>query len=416
MTACLTLKTNSIVAVLANPGLEHGKDPASAINSPNAGPCVYHKVRTDLVCPPLGAQEIDRMAAEALAAGTRQKVLIVASLVLLTVASPLARAAEAADMQTPVAPVPAVTAQATESGSITGVVVGSDDTVYEGAVVTLEPLRRSSTTDAMGSFRFDAVPAGQYTLTVSAPGFQTAHQAITLSAGEPLALPGIPLEIAATTTQVTVTSDDREIAIEEVHAEEHQRVFGVIPNFYVVYDKNAPPLTTRQKYELAWRSSIDPFTFIGTGAEAGIQQATNAFSGYGQGAAGYGDRFGADFGDNLLGTYLGSAVFPSIFHQDPRYLVLGSGTVRHRTLYAIANAVICRGDNGKWQFNYSGIMGSLIAAGVSNFYYPAVNRHGASLTFENFGIGLGASAASNIFQEFFVRKFTPHAHPQTDTP
>ncbi len=316
--------------------------------------------------------------------------------------------------QTPTQPVAASeTATTSSPGSVTGVVMGSDGAVYEGATVALG--QRTTTTDADGRFQFSSVAPGSYELTVSASGFDPRKQSLTLHSSEPLALPDIVLEIAATTTDVRVTETAQEIATEEVHAEEHQRVFGVIPNFYVVYDRNAPPLTKRQKYDLAWRSMIDPFTFIGTGAEAGIQQATNAFSGYGQGAVGYGDRFGADFGDNLLGTYLGSAVFPSIFHQDPRYLVLGSGTVRHRTLYAIANAVICRGDNGNWQFNYSGIMGSLIAAGVSNFYYPAVNRHGVSLTFENFGIGLGASAASNIFQEFLVRKLTPHARPQNDT-
>ncbi len=318
--------------------------------------------------------------------------------------------------QAPGVAVPAMTEQATETGSITGVVMGSDDSVYEGATVMLEPLKRTATTDAMGSFLFAAVPAGRYTLTVTAPGFHTAHQSVTLAAGEPLALPGIVLGMEGVTTQVMVSGDEREIATQEVHAEEHQRVFGVIPNFYVVYDKNAPPLTKRQKYDLAWKSIIDPFNFIGTGAVAGIQQATNAFSGYGQGAVGYGDRYGADFGDNVMGTFLGGAVFPSIFHQDPRYLVLGTGTTRHRILYALANAVICRGDNGHWQFNYSGLLGSLAAAGISNVYYPAVNRHGASLTFENLGIGIAASGASNIFQEFLVRKLTPHAHAQTDTP
>ncbi len=304
----------------------------------------------------------------------------------------------------------------TATASVTGIVIGSDGAVYEGASVTLAPSQLTTTTDTDGRFQFSSVPPGNYELPVSAQGFDPKKQSITLRAGEPLSLPDIVLQIEAITTDVRVTETSQEIATEEVHAEEHQRVFGVIPNFYVVYDRNAPPLTTRQKYDLAWRSSIDPFTFIGTGAEAGIQQATNSFSGYGQGAAGYGDRFGADFGDNLLGTYLGSAVFPSLFHQDPRYLVLGSGTIRHRTLYAIANAVICRGDNGNWQFNYSGILGSLIAAGVSNFYYPAVNRNGASLTFENFGIGLGASAVTNIIQEFIVRKLTPKAHRQNDTP
>lgn len=304
-----------------------------------------------------------------------------------------------------------------EPGSITGVVMGSEDAVYEGATVTLEPLHRKTTTDGMGSFRIADVPPGRYTLVVAAPGFKTARQALTLDAGQPLALPAIRMEIAPTTTQVLVTPDEREIATQEVHAEEQQRVFGFIPNFYVVYDKNAPPLTKREKFHLAWRTMIDPFTFVGSAAVAGVQQATDAFSGYGQGAEGYADRFGADLGDNEIGTFLGGAVFPSLFHQDPRYLVLGpSSTTRHRIWYALENAVICRGDNRKFQFCYSGLLGSLAAAGISNFYYPAVNRHGASLTFENLGIGIAASGASNIFQEFFVRRWTPHAQVQTDTP
>ncbi len=367
-----------------------------------------------------------RMTAERCAVGKRQGWWValallatmsgVASAAVTAAASAASADTPAMTMQAPGVAGLAVTVPATETGSITGVVMGSDDAVYEGATVMLEPLKRMATTDSMGSFLFAAVPAGRYTLTVTAPGFRTAHQSVTLAAGEPLALPGIVLGMEDVTTQVMVNGDEREIATQEVHAEEHQRVFGVIPNFYVVYDRNAPPLTKREKYDLAWKSIIDPFNFIGTGAVAGIQQATNAFSGYGQGAVGYGDRYGADFGDNVMGTFLGGAVFPAMFHQDPRYLVLGTGTTRHRILYALANAVICRGDNGHWQFNYSGLLGSLAAAGISNAYYPAVNRHGASLTFENLGIGIGASGASNIFQEFLVRRLTPHAHAQTDTP
>ena len=373
------------------------------------------------------------MTAEGQAAGMRHNLWAVAAGMVLFVcvgALPAETPAQSAPgaatqsvVQTPAVPdaaaqaiANAATGDSAALGSITGVVMGSEDAVYEGATVTLKPLDRKTTTDGMGSFRFADVPPGHYTIEVAAPGFKSAQQTLTLEAGEPLALPGIRMEIAATTTQVLVTPDEREIATEEVHAEEQQRVFGFIPNFYVVYDKNAPPLTRREKYHLAWRTMIDPFTFVGSGAVAGVQQATNAFSGYGQGAVGYADRFGADLGDNEIATFLGGAVFPALFHQDPRYLVLGSGTTRHRIWYALENAVICRGDNRKFQFCYSGILGSLAAAGISNAYYPAVNRHGASLTFENLGIGIAASGASNIFQEFVVRRFTPHAQAQTDTP
>jgi hypothetical protein len=71
--------------------------------------------------------------------------------------------------------------------------------------------------------------------------------------------------------------------------------------------------------------------------------------------------------------------------------------------------VICKGDNGHWQANYSGILGSLAAGGISNLYYPAKNRDGAELTFENTLIGIGETAAVNVLQEFLIRRLTPNA-------
>ena len=104
---------------------------------------------------------------------------------------------------------------------------------------------------------------------------------------------------------------------------------------------------------------------------------------------------------------IGGAILPSLLKQDPRYFYKGTGTTRSRILYAIANSVICKGDNGRWQANYSGILGSLAAGGISNIYYPASNREGASLTFEEALLGIAGGAAQNLFQEFLVRKLTP---------
>jgi hypothetical protein len=58
--------------------------------------------------------------------------------------------------------------------------------------------------------------------------------------------------------------------------------------------------------------------------------------------------------------------------------------------------------------NYSAIVGGLAAGGISNLYYPASNRHGVGLTFENSAVGTATSALANLFQEFVVRKLTPH--------
>jgi hypothetical protein len=206
---------------------------------------------------------------------------------------------------------------------------------------------------------------------------------------------------------VQVVAPRAEVAEAEIKVEETQRVFGVIPNFYVSYIPDAAPLNTKQKFELAWRTTIDPVTFALTGAIAGIQQAENAFSGYGQGAQGYGKRYGASYADLAVGTFIGSAIFPSLLKQDPRYFYKGTGSIRARALYAIANALICKGDNKRWQPNYSNVLGSFAAGGISNLYYPAQNR-GAALVFENAGIGIGSTAAANVLQEFLIRKLTPN--------
>jgi hypothetical protein len=221
--------------------------------------------------------------------------------------------------------------------------------------------------------------------------------------------------LATNVTEVRVELSTIEIAQEQMKDEEKQRVLGVIPNFYVTYVPNAAPLTPKQKYNLAWKLNIDPVSFLSAGAVAGIQQARNEFSGYGQGVQGYAKRYGATYADFTISNFLGSAVFPSIFKQDPRYFYKGTGTTKARVLYALANAVICKGDNGHWQANYSGILGSLAAGGISNLYYPPSDRNGPALTFENTAIGIGSTAVFNLMQEFVLRKLTSNV-PNTPKP
>jgi hypothetical protein len=228
-----------------------------------------------------------------------------------------------------------------------------------------------------------------------------------LHAGESFEEPAVVLPLAPTASEVRVTASQVEIAQEQIKMEETQRIFGVIPNYYVSYAPNPVPLTDKQKFELAWKTSIDPVSFLAAGAFAGVQQAANTFSGYGQGAAGYGERFGANFADNFIGTMIGAAMLTSLLKQDPRYFYKGTGTTQSRVLYAIANSVICKGDNGHWQPAYSAILGGLAAGGISNLYYPASDRVGVKLTFDNALIGTAEGAAQNIFQEFFIRRLTP---------
>ena len=265
------------------------------------------------------------------------------------------------------------------------------------------------TTGDDGQFVIVNAAPGAFQLTFSGPSFAAQNYSGTLHSGEVLEVPKITLQLATEVTEVHVQESTVEIAQEQMKDQEKQRVLGVIPNFYVTYEgEDAAPLNPRQKFELAWKSTLDPITFAITAGIAGVQQATNAYKGYGQGAQGYGKRYGASYADIVTSTFIGGAILPSILKQDPRYYYRGTGTFRSRFWYSISQTFICKGDNGRWQFCYSSVLGSLAAGGLSNAYYPDTDR-GVGLTFQNFGIGLGATAGVNLLQEFVLRKLTPHA-------
>ena len=311
------------------------------------------------------------------------------------------------------APVGAQVPEQQASGSISGTILDQTGGAVVGARVTLTPGSRSPSQEAVsgddGQFSFSNVAPGPFRLTVTAAGFATETSSGVLQSGESTIVPQIVLTVSAAATQVQVQGLSQvELAEVQIKAEEMQRVFGFIPNFYVSYVPDAAPLTSKQKFQLASRTIIDPVSFGLTGAVAGIEQGLNMYSGYGGGAQGYGKRYGAAYANLITSTFLGDAIFPSLLKQDPRYFYKGTGSTRSRLLYAISNSVMCKGDNGRWQVNYSYLLGDFAASGISNLYYPATDRNGAALTFENALIGIGATAAADVLQEFVIRKLTSH--------
>jgi len=296
------------------------------------------------------------------------------------------------------------------SGEITGTVLDQTGAVVAGARVTLVIAGQSPDREVLsgsdGQFSFADVAPGTFQLSVSLAGFATKKFSGTLTSGDYYILPPIALSVATEVTEVRVGLPTVELAEEQIKDQEKQRVLGLVPNFYVSYVPNAAPLTPKQKFELAWKTTIDPVTFVIVGATAGIQQAQNNFSGYGQGAQGYGKRYGANFADTVTGTFLGDALLPSLFKQDPRYFYKGTGSFRSRFLYAVGTAFVAKGDNGHWQPNYSGLIGGLAASGISNIYYAPRDRDGVGFTFENALIGIGTTAVTNLLQEFVIRKWT----------
>ena len=185
-------------------------------------------------------------------------------------------------------------------------------------------------------------------------------------------------------------------------------MLGFIPNFYVVYDsKNAVPLTTKLKFKLAMRVSVDPITIGGIAAMAAINQAADRPN-FVQGAKGYGQRLGAIAADGESDILIGGAILPSLLHQDPRYFYQGTGTTNSRLRHAMFSPFICRGDNGQLQPNYSSLGGDLASSALSNVYYPQSNR-GVGLVFGTFAIGTAERMLSGIVQEFILPRFTPKA-------
>jgi Carboxypeptidase regulatory-like domain len=308
--------------------------------------------------------------------------------------------------------------QATErqpGGGISGTVLDARGAEVAGARVTLEingsSNPRTMATDGNGFFQFDSVEPGTFKITVSSPGFTSwVATDLVLLPGQRYEMPPIGLGVAPLSTNIEAVSL-HELAEEQMRAEEKQRVLGVFPNFYVTYVWNAAPLSSGQKFRLALRSSIDPVSIGISGAVAGVEQWQNDFSGYGQGAQGYAKRFGASYADGFISTMLGGAVLPSILHQDPRYFYKGTGSIPSRALYAIGSVVICKGDNGHWQPNYSNVFGNLAAAGISNLYYPSSDRDGAGVTISNSLIGTASSAIGALFQEFLVKKISRGIQP-----
>ena len=258
------------------------------------------------------------------------------------------------------------------SGSVSGTVADQSGAVVAGARVKLAggdqtiPQARGQEVVAGpdGQFFFPNVAPGTFQLTVTAAGFAEQTFSGIVHEGEISSLSAGPiaLTVADEHTEVDVSMTQVEVAEEQIKVEEKQRVLGFLPNFYVSYVPDAAPLTAKQKFKLAWRTMVDPFTVGIAAAVAGIEQGQNHFAEYGPGAQGYGKRFGASYADATTGTLIGAALLPALLKQDPRYFYKGTGSTTSRALYAIANSVICKGDNRHWQVNYSNILGNLAAA------------------------------------------------------
>lgn len=180
-----------------------------------------------------------------------------------------------------------------------------------------------------------------------------------------------------------------------------ERLVYVIPNNRTVeHQKRFAPINMRTKFKLSSEDAFDPYGFVSAGVNAAVEQAADDHPQYGQGAAGFGKRYGADFADEATSEFLGGGVYPALFHQDPRYFRMEHGSVWKRSLYALSRSVWTRDDIGELEFNGSAVLGDYTAAALSNLYYPAADRSYGQ-TLQRGSILLLEDSAFNLLKEFW---------------
>lgn len=292
---------------------------------------------------------------------------------------------------------------------INGIVIDRDGGCIPGAAVSIvgekNDYKSSSTADANGHFTFDRLDASNtYRLTITAPGFsEWDSKEIALTPGQQLDLDDIEMTISSVETSVTAVFAEH-LAVQQVKAQEEQRYLGVVPNFYVVYDShNVVAMPASLKFRLAIKAETDVVTFTGAAFLAGIHQASDTPA-YQQGLKGYGQRYGAAYAGGVSDILIGGAILPSLLHQDPRYFYSGQGTTKQRVAHALRAIFLTHGDNGKTEFNFSGIGGDMASAALANTYYPSADR-GTHLFLANWAV-LSAGRAANTLAQEFLGKFT----------
>jgi hypothetical protein len=302
---------------------------------------------------------------------------------------------------------------AEDSASVAGIVLDLSGATISGADVKLMhgdgTQSHTMLSEPNGEFSFTKIPAGSYLVVVNAKGFAPfTSREFAIAVQQAYEVPNVSLSVATAIMEVTVRPIEF-IAAEQIHNEEKQRLLGFVPNFYTSYIYDAAPLNPKQKFSLAAHATFDPVDILGDGIVAGIEQATNAYAGYGQGAAGYSKRFAAKFIDSRSSDFLTLAVFPSLLHQDPRYYYQGSGSVKSRLAHAVTSAFVARSDSGRSVPNASYFLGDLCAGALSNLYYPKGDR-GANLVFTNVAVGLAERIGANLFREFLSKRFSTHVN------
>jgi len=203
------------------------------------------------------------------------------------------------------------------------------------------------------------------------------------------------------------SADEQEIE----KREQSQRMLGVIPNFGTTSRQDAPPLSPGAKFHLFYKSAFDPVELSVVGLQAAVSQAEDEFPEYGQGAVGFGKRYGSTLADEVSSGFFSNYFYSVLLKEDPRYFRLGQGSIKHRLGYALLQEVDCRTDKGGRSFAWENVLGAFTAGGLSNVYYPSAER-GFGLTMSRSAISIGYGSLGGLADEFYpdISRWLFHRH------
>ena len=159
-------------------------------------------------------------------------------------------------------------------------------------------------------------------------------------------------------------------------------------------------LEPKDKFLLFIQDSVDPLAFLTAGFDAGIDQAQNRDKTFGQGAQGYGKRFGAAFAGQTSLRFFSDFAYPTIFSEDPRYYRLAQGSGRRRFLHAVSHTFVAYRDDGNRIFNFSEWMGTMSAVAFSNTYHPG-NERGFGPAARQVGYSVATDMGFDVLREFW---------------
>jgi hypothetical protein len=194
-----------------------------------------------------------------------------------------------------------------------------------------------------------------------------------------------------------------------------ERILGVLPDFQTIteHGEKTRPLTRKQKWNLAWKETMDPFNIVNSALGAGFSQIGNQTPKYGNGVPAFGKRFGAAWADLATQNVFSAGIVAGLLRQDPRYFRKGTDSgIPRRALYSLSRLVVTRQDSGKAAFNASGIVGMMLGIAASNAYYPRASVRGSVMA-GRLETSLFGGVSGNLLSEFWPdlqRKFLHGKH------